>query len=414
MLLDKFLTVTGEMPASGAPEGSVYLGDARALMPSLIERFGSQVQTIYLDPPFFTGEVFSMRVRVGEKEWATGNGSLVRRAYDDSMDRETYTALLREVFSGCRELLSDTGVIFVHVDYRAGVIVRLLLDEIFGEANFLNEIIWSYETGGRAKRFFSRKHDVILFYRKTKKYYFNIEAVPVSRADTRHNHMKRHVDADGRVYRSIRSGGKVYTYYDDEPAYPGDVWDDVSHLHQKDPARTGYDTQKPEALLQRVILSTSRPGDLVCDLFAGSGTTLAAARQLKRRFLGVDMGDYALQTIMRRLSEAQVKYIAPPSAGHPRVEAQLEPGIAFCDVTLSAFRLEEGVLDRDIPGLDAVDNWAVGYVREGAFWCQASSYRTRAYPALQTTLQLPVLGGQAVLRVEDVLGRRFYLALSPS
>ena len=85
-------------------------------------------------------------------------------------------------------------------------------------------------TGGRARRYFSRKHDNILFYRKGRRYFFNIAAVPIDRSGARRNHMKRHVDTDGRVYRSIRSGGKVYTYYDDEPAYPGDVWDEFLQL----------------------------------------------------------------------------------------------------------------------------------------------------------------------------------------
>ena len=411
MTLDRQLPVTREVDAGGAADGAVYLGDARALMPQLIERFGGQVQTVYLDPPFRTGELFTMRVRVGEKEWATGQGTLLRRAYADDMDRETYAALLRDVLTGCRELLSDTGLIFLHVDYRAQVIARLLLDEIFGETAFLNEIVWSYHSGGRSKRFFSRKHDVILMYRKTKKYYFNIEAVPVSRSETRSNHMKRHVDADGRVYRSIRTNGKVYTYYDDEPAYPDDVWDDVSHLHQKDPARTGYDTQKPETLLERIVLCSSRPGDLVCDLFAGSGTTLAAAWHAGRRFLGADLSDSALQVIRRRLEGARAEFIAPPVEGQPRVSARLEPGIAYYEVTLEDFRIEDGLCDRAFEGLDAADNWAVGYLRDGAFIRFAAAMRSRGRPALPTALQLPVLGGQACLRVEDVLGRRFFFAL---
>ena len=407
----KQLDVAIETVAGGEPVGEVLLGDARAQMSGLLERYAGQVQLIYLDPPFLTGDSFSMRVRVGEREWRTGAGTLVRRAFDDTMTREEYLGLMREVLEGAKALLSDTGVIFVHVDFRAAPHLRLLMDEVFGEANLLNEIIWSYQTGGRAKRFFSRKHDVILFYRKTRRYFFDIGAVPISRQDARHNHMKRHVDADGRVYRSIRSGGKVYTYYDDEPAYPGDVWDDVSHLQQKDPARTGYDTQKPIRLLERIVLSASRPGDLVCDLFAGSGTTLEAAWQTGRRFLGVDMSDYALQTMRRRLSGADVIYRAPASEGCPLAEAEVEPGIAFYDVRLTGYRLEDGALDRELAGLDAVDNWAVGYVRDGAFVRQAASFRLRQSPALEPMLQLPVLSGEPCLRVGDVLGRRFYFSL---
>ena len=285
------------------------------------------------------------------------------------------------------------------------------MDEIFGESNFLNEIIWSYQTGGRARRFFSRKHDVILFYRKGRKYYFNLEGVPVSRLDTRRNHMKRHVDADGRVYRSIKSGGKIYTYYDDEPAFPGDVWDDVSHLQQKDPQRTGYDTQKPLRLLERVILSSSRPGDLVCDLFSGSGTTLEAAWLNGRRCVAVDMSGHALETTRRRMNGANISYTAPECAGTPEAEADMEPGIAYYDVRLNRYEIEPGVCARTFSGLDAVDNWSVGYLRGGVYKSEAASFRLRQKPALDTVLQLPVLEGKPCLRVGDVMGRHFYYLL---
>ena len=296
---------------SGADGPSeMRIGDVRELLPGLLEAYAGQAQVIYMDPPFGTGQVFSMRVRVGEKEWKSGVGSLERQAYDDQMELEDYLSLIRDALIGARDLLSDTGVIFLHVDFRMHARLRLIMDEVFGEANFLNEIIWSYQSGGRARRFFSRKHDVILFYRKTKKYYFNLEAVPISRTDTRHNHMKRHVDADGRVYRSIRSGGKIYTYYDDEPAYPGDVWDDVSHLQQKDPQRTGYDTQKPVRLLERIIRCSTQEGDLVCDLFAGSGTTAVAAANLNRRFLCVDQSPLAIA-----VAGILTAFLAPVFAG---------------------------------------------------------------------------------------------------
>ena len=192
--------------------GEMRLSDVTEALPALLEEYAGKVQLIYLDPPFGTGHSFSMRVRVGEKEWKSGSGTLVMQSYEDDLDVEAYMALMREVIEASKKLLSDTGVIYLHVDYRMHARLRILMDEIFGEANFLNEIIWSYQTGGRARKFFSRKHDVILFYRKTKKYYFNLEAVPVNRLDVRRNHMKRHVDPDGRVYRSIRSGGKIYTY----------------------------------------------------------------------------------------------------------------------------------------------------------------------------------------------------------
>ena len=393
--------------------GEMHTGDVLELLPSLEKEYAGKVQLIYLDPPFGTGHSFSMRVRVGEKEWKTGSGTLVMESYDDDLNVDNYLSLMRQTLTACKKLLSETGVIYLHVDYRMHARLRLLMDEIFGEANFLNEIIWSYQTGGRARKFFSRKHDIILFYRKTKKYYFNLEAVPVSRVDARRNHMKRHVDADGRVYRSIHSGGKIYTYYDDDPTFPGDVWDDVSHLQQKDPQRTGYDTQKPVKLLERIILSSSAPGDLVCDLFTGSGTTLEAASTHGRRFLGVDKSPYSLQVSRRRLIGRTASYIAPPCEGNPEVDASVSLGIAYYDVTLEKYQLEAGVSSRSFSALDAVDSWSVGYLRNGVFVAMAHDVRLRHAPALRRVLQLPVLEGQPCLRVSDVLGRHFYYSFTP-
>lgn len=156
----------------------------------------------------------------------------------------------------------------------------LLCDEIFGEDMFLNEIVWSYESGGRAKKYFSRKHDTILLYARSKDYHFDLRRVPLVRAEHRKNQMRRCVDENGRSYSQITTGGKVYRYYDDAPVYPGDVWSDISHLQQKDPERTGYPTQKPLKLLERLLLPVVREGDMVADLCCGSGTAMEAAQSL--------------------------------------------------------------------------------------------------------------------------------------
>ena len=177
---------------------------------------------------------------------------------------------------------------------------RMLLDAIFGESNFMNEIVWAYRSGGRATRCYPRKHDTILFYRKSKKVFFNIKAVGQPRGPERRNHMKRFIDEDGRIGFSIRSNGKTYTYYEDSLIYPSDVWSDIEHLQQKDRERTGFMTQKPEALLKRIIAASTEPGDLVMDLFSGSGTTAAVATKLGRQFVSVDQSPVACALLRRR------------------------------------------------------------------------------------------------------------------
>ena len=220
--------------------------------------------------------------------------------YDDKLDEADYLAWLRKILVGCHQLLDPRGSIYLHLDYRMSHKARLMLDEIFGESNFMNEIIWAYRSGGRATRCYPRKHDTILFYRKSKKVLFNIKAVGSPRGQERRNHMKRFIDEDGRVGFSIRSNGKTYTYYEDSLIYPSDVWSDIEHLQQKDRERTGFLTQKPEMLLKRIIAASSESGDLVLDLFSGSGTTAAAATKLGRRFLAVDQSPVACALLRRR------------------------------------------------------------------------------------------------------------------
>ena len=259
---------SGTLLHAGLPESSR----------EMLSRYADTVQTVYLDPPFNTGKRFEMRARVGEKGYRTGSPALTLEAYDDRWEsREAYLQMMRAALETARGLLRREGTVFVHIDARMSAHMRLLMDDVFGENNFLNEIVWAYQTGGRARSYFPRKHDTILFYAKSRSYYFNLKAVPVARAETRSNHMRRGVDEDGRTYRAINSGGREYRYYDDEPAYPGDVWNDVSHLQQKDPQRTGYDTQKPLRLLERIVSCSTQEGDTVCDLFCGSGTTAVGA-----------------------------------------------------------------------------------------------------------------------------------------
>lgn len=381
-------------------QGHLLLRDARGDF----SRWAGQAACVYLDPPFMTGEDYVMRMRVGEKDWTTGKNTLTLPAFQDKFSGKTeFLAMLRETLENARMLLSDRGSLFLHLDSRMGAYARLLCDEIFGESNFVNEIIWAYQSGGRTMKRFSRKHDVILFYRKSRYQYFDICAVPISRGENRRNHMRRNVDEQGRPYRSIKSGGKTYIYYDDDPVYPGDVWTDVSHLQQKDPQRTGYDTQKPMPLLKRIILSTSRKGDLVADLFGGSGTTAAAAAEEGRRFLTSDVGILSLAVTRKRLLDTAMTVEAPAGTPGAAMEAEFDPGIAFHDARLTDYRTPEG---SPVTGLDAVDQWSVGFYRDRTFHVQASAARTKHTPALQTTLQLPQLRGVPAILISDALGNR--------
>lgn len=384
----------------------------------LLERFGGQVQMVYLDPPFNTGKRFDLKVRIGEEGYRTGTRTMMLPAYDDRWpDREQYMQMMKKTLELAHALLKKEGTIFLHIDARMHAHMRLLMDEVFGENNFLNEIIWSYQTGGRARTYFPRKHDVILFYAKSRSYYFNLKGAPIERAQARSNHMRRAVDENGRSYRSIISAGKEYRYYDDEPAYPGDVWDDISHLQQKDPERSGYETQKPVKLLERMIRCATQEGDLVCDLFGGSGTTAVAAARLNRRFLCVDRSPLAIAVAGKRLSlttagrETGYAYAVEAPCGEDdcRVEAEVFPAISSYTVHLIDF-VSDAATQAGVKGLDAVDHWSAGFIQGDTYRGCVSSARTSAAPALKTVMEMPVCAGEPCVMIVDIWGnRRFYL-----
>jgi len=209
-----------------------------------------------------------------------------------------------------KRLLKKSGNLLVHCDWHASHYIKVELDKIFGHTNFRNEVVWHYESGGRSTNFYPRKHDVLLCYGRTDKAYFDPSTVKVARnicqccgsVLEKWNNLKRNVDKDGRVFRTIKSAGKVYKYYDDEPTLPSDVWSGINHLQQKDPERIGYPTQKPERLLERVIAGHCPPGGTVADFFCGGGTTPAVAQRLERQWIACDQSRVAVALTADRLT----------------------------------------------------------------------------------------------------------------
>ena len=288
------------------PAGEFYCADVLRILPEIQERFSGQFKLIYLDPPFMTGRDFYAQMPVGEAGYAGKRAYYATfPLYSDTWESlEEYLGFLRAVLLGVKDLLCPDGVICLHADRHANAHLRLLLDEIFGEKSFINEIIWHYHSGGGAKNAFPAKHDTLLLYGRTPKVTIHPADAGYMRTDAKRNHMKRNVDETGRVYFSIRSNNKEYRYYEDEKIAYDDVWD-IPHLQQKHPERTGFGTQKPLELLDRLVLSCTSEGDLVGDLFAGSGTTLISACRNGRRFLGVDHSTVSLLTIRRRLASEE-------------------------------------------------------------------------------------------------------------
>ena len=202
-----------------------------------------------------------------------------------------------------RSILKPTGSVYLHCDPTASHYIKVMMDAIFGHKRFRNEIIWGYKTGGRAKRHFPKKHDTILWYSKSGTYVFNYNDVSAPR-DFSTMHEPVFEDEDGRRYQRNIKNGKEYRYYEDEGVLPNDYWTDIPAINPSANERLGYSTQKPTALLDRIIRASSNPGDVILDPFCGCATTLEVAHKLDRRWIGIDIAIHAVKRVARvRLQE---------------------------------------------------------------------------------------------------------------
>ncbi len=311
------------------PANRLIHGDNLLVIKALLRAgLGESAELIYIDPPFLSKTDYTHKTTIG-------NETITQKAYGDRWSRQEYLDMLAPRLRLIHELLTKTGVIFVHCDWRASGLIRILLDEIFGHENFLNEIIWHY--GGRGAKAtsgqFARNHDTIFIYGKTpksklKKIYtedlltetqarakgFRKDAdgrffKTAPRGDYTDKSIER-LEKEGRIHRT--TGGKVRIKYfletrngfivEQRPV--GDVWDDIADaMHSPLKERTGYGTQKPVALLKRIIECATEAGDRVCDFFGGSGTTAVAAAELGRKWISVEAGPIGIHIAKQRLAD---------------------------------------------------------------------------------------------------------------
>ena len=399
-----FEQITVDRQVFGNGEDLLVCGDSSAQLGAM-DALKGKIQCVYLDPPFRTGSKFERRRPFGAKGWKTGSPAPGYRAYNDAMSEKSWLRMMRGMTRQAYELLSDTGVFCLHLDWRMNAQARILCDKIFGADKFLNEIIWSYESGGRSKRTFSRKHDVILLYAKGKNYKFDLTKVPLERTENRNNHMRREMDEDGRIYSVIRSAGKEYRYYDDEPVYPGDVWTDISHLQQKDPERTGYATQKPMKLLERLLLPVTEPGDWVADLCLGSGTLAATAEKMGLRYAAADLNPEALAVTLGRLKNPNVTVACATDKHAARLDGEWENGRLTLKDLESA---HPAFPEKCAPG-DRLEQWEIGTVKDGTFYTEQHFGRNHRYPGLTMEIALDDPTGKAVMTTDAAGIRRAYL-----
>jgi DNA modification methylase len=381
-------------------------GDNLAVMAALLPEWRGRVALLYADPPFMSGKRYAARIGRGEDsrkpdEWLLGDG------YDDRWaDPEAYLTMMYERLWLMRELLSERGTLYIHADWHASHYLRLLLDELFGAERLLNEIAWVYHGPSPVRRAFNRKHDTLLVYTRSDDYTFNSDAVRVPYdTSTVQTFASSRKAGFGKVPDLAR--GKV----------PEDWWyfPVVARLHSE---RTGYPTQKPEALVERIVRASSNEGDLVADFFCGSGTLPVMAERLGRRWIACDASPHAIHTTTKRLLDAAHEACAPfevwsaaereePKA---RVKADCQLRGRTLHVTLRDY--EAQVPDDWRPRIqsfqDLVDYWEIDPDYGGDVFCSRwQSFRGRgrellAHAAFEVNESKE---GQVAIRIVDVLGR---------
>ncbi len=305
------------------------------------------MKLVYIDPPFEAGLDFRMDMPVGD------NGEFLRQtAFEDKWNPGAFDEFIYPRLELIHNILADDGCLYAHCDWRLAPRMRIMLDRVFG--NFVNEIIWHYTGGGRSRKYFARKHDHILVYSKSRQFRFNADAIRIPYKKGSGYARSGITAKSGKKYMPNQAG-----------TVPDDVWD-IPIINPMSSERTGYPTQKPESLLWRIISASSMEGDLVADFFCGSGTTIAVAEKLRRKWLAVDCGPLAIHTCRKRLLELQNYSPASPfqicvanefqqDAPGGGIKAVLHYEAGGVRVELAGFSPKAG----EHPRIDLVDYWAV-------------------------------------------------------
>lgn len=326
----------------------IFWGDNLQVMSHMLKEFRGQIDLIYIDPPFDSKADYKKTVKIkGSKAVSNDSSAFEEKQYGDIWTNDEYLQFMYERLLLLRELLSVKGTLYLHCDYHKSHQLRMLLDEVFGPDMFVNEIIWKKTTAPKAQSSqFANIHDSIFVYSKSSSFTFNRQYTPYDESYI--DSFYRHTDENGRRYRisdfsqngqgegryfgekfivpnpgkhwiwgqeridqGMKEGRIVISkngvpglkrFLDEMPGNPlRDIWDDINAIGPQSNEQENYPTQKPESLIERIMISATNPGDLVFDCFMGSGTTQAVAMKNGRRFIGADINLGAVQTTTKRL-----------------------------------------------------------------------------------------------------------------
>ncbi len=379
------------------PQNQLILGDNLQVMSALLPEFRNRINLIYADPPFFTNRKYPMRIGRGEDSRRPQEWQLAEGYPDHWPDIDAYLDMLYPRLKIMHDLLATTGMLYLHLDWHANAYARLLLDEIFGPEHLLNEIIWVYHGPSPIRSAFNRKHDTLLVYTKSDKYTFNVDLVrqPYDPVTVR-TFASSPKAGFGKIPNLAR--GKV----------PEDWWyfPVVARLHRE---RSGYPTQKPEALLERIILASSNPGDFVADFFCGSGTTPVVASRFQRNFIAADISFRAIHVTRTRLVMAgSPAFWLKKVAGYKTTadRSSLEKNLSL-ELNDRKLRL---VTDRPAN----IDYWEADPAWDGKqFHSSIQAVRPQGKGSIDQDLQLPGRTGKesVCVRIVDIHGKTYRVEL---
>lgn len=278
----------------------IFWGDNLQVMSHLLKKYRGQVDLIYIDPPFDSKADYKKKIELRGKKAENDKTAFEEKQYTDIWSNDEYLQFMYERLILMRELLSEDGSIFLHCDYHKSHLLRMIMDEVFGVDNIINEIIWCYTGPGTPNmKQFNRKHDSIFWYGKSKLWTFNEDSIRVPYKDPNQRPRNAYLSAEGNDFdeeaiQAMRERGCI----------PNDWWEMAIVARKKIDGknRMGYPTEKPSELLERIVKAASKPGDLVFDCFMGSGVTQSVAMTLGRRFIGADINLGAIDTTVKRLS----------------------------------------------------------------------------------------------------------------
>jgi site-specific DNA-methyltransferase (adenine-specific) len=375
------------------PSGRLIYGDNFRVMASLLPEYKGKINLIYMDPPFFSNRNYRARIGQGEDSRRPTEWQMAEGYQDNWVKIDDYLNMLYPRLILVHHLLANNGTLYLHLDWHASHYARLLLDEVFGSDRFLNEIIWVYHGPSPIRKAFNRKHDTLLVYTKSNDYTFNVDAV---RQPYNPNTVK--------TFASSKKAGFGKVPDLDRGKVPEDWWyfPVVARLHNE---RTGYPTQKPEALLSRIISASSNTNDLVADFFCGSGTTLATASQLGRHFIGSDITWRAIYTSLSRLASSTKQ---PFSLEYDHLSSP--PLIRAVDLGMQVLQSSPGVFTLQTKQPEEISYWEVDPAWDGInFRSLAQAVRPRRKADIPTTLIVPSerVGEKAKARLITIHGDYF-------